>query len=99
MSVLDEMLVFVPNAFTPDGDGINESFVPVFNVPRVVDYEFMIFDRWGEEIFSSKKPGEGWSGNMKGSIVESEVFVWKLVCRDELTNQRIDRIGHVTVVR
>jgi gliding motility-associated-like protein len=99
VTVLDVLVVHVPNAFTPNGDGINDDFVPVFNVPWVGDYEFLIFDRWGERIFESEVPGETWDGNMKGQLVESEVYVWKLHCRDLLSNKRIDHIGHVTVVR
>ncbi|MBK9762644.1 MAG: gliding motility-associated C-terminal domain-containing protein [Flavobacteriales bacterium] len=50
----------VPNAFTPDGDGINDGFVPIFNLPWVDKYEFLIFDRWGERLFTSTTPGEVW---------------------------------------
>lgn len=65
----------------------------------VTDQEFLIFDGWGEMIFESKTPGEIWNGNMKGPLVQTDVYVWKLFCRDMLTNERIDRIGHVTMMR
>jgi gliding motility-associated-like protein len=99
VTILDVLVVYVPNTFTPDNDGINDDFVPIFNVPWVEDYEFLIFDRWGERIFESFTPGEAWDGSMRGDLVETEVYVWKLYCRDQLTNERISRIGHVTVLK
>jgi gliding motility-associated-like protein len=96
--VLDRLLVFVANAFTPNGDGFNEGFKPVFNLPHVVDYEFMIFDRWGERIFNSRSLDEAWDGSYGGALVESEVYVWKLTCRDQLSGDLIERMGHVTVL-
>lgn len=82
-----------------DGDGINDTFASVFHVPWVTDHEFLILDRCSEMIFLSNTPGEGWKGNMRGSLVESEVCGWKHLCRDVLTKERIDRVGHIKVVR
>jgi gliding motility-associated-like protein len=96
--VLDRLLVFVANAFTPNGDGFNEGFKPVFNLPYVVDYEFMIFNRWGERIFNSRSLDEAWDGSYGGTLVESEVYVWKLKCRDQLSGELIERLGHVTIL-
>jgi hypothetical protein len=78
---------------------INNTFAPILNVSWVTDQGFFLCDRWGEMIFVSRTSGEGWNDNMKGSLVQTDVYVWKLFCRDVLTNERIDRIGHVTVVR
>lgn len=97
--VLDEMDVFVPNAFSPDGDDINESFLPIFNVSWVTNYEFMIFNRWGELIFSSTKPGEGWRGDMNGTAVQPDVYVWRFQGQDKYRNTAITRTGHVTLLR
>lgn len=97
--VLDEMDVFVPNAFSPDGDDINETFLPVFNVTWIEDYEFQIFDRWGERVFVSTTPGEGWRGDLNGSAVKQDVYVWRLQCRDKYRNTAISRMGHVTLLR
>jgi gliding motility-associated-like protein len=96
--VLDRLLVFVANAFTPNGDGFNEGFKPIFNLPHVADYEFMVFDRWGERIFNSRSLDEAWNGTYGGTLVESEVYVWKLTCRDQFTGELIERLGHVSVL-
>ncbi|MBK7754350.1 MAG: gliding motility-associated C-terminal domain-containing protein [Flavobacteriales bacterium] len=86
-------------AFTPDGDGINDGFVPIFNLPWVDNYEFLIFDRWGERLFTSTTPGEVWDGNYHGVAVESEVYVWELKYRDMLSRDFGKAKGHVTVLR
>ena len=98
--ILDELLISVPNAFTPNGDGINEVFLPVLNMPASgEDYTFMVFDRWGLLLFSTERPGHGWDGEHGGQPVPNDVYVWKLRCRDRVTGKAYDPIGHVTVVR
>jgi len=99
VTIYDLLTVYVPNAFTPNGDGFNDGFAPVFNLPWVVDYEFMIFDRWGELLHSSVTVGEEWDAWYGSEMVETEVYVWKLKCRDQLSGKWIEAIGHVTVLK
>jgi gliding motility-associated-like protein len=57
------LVVYVPNAFTPNDDGTNDLFIPVVTSYSELDqYEFRIYDRWGEIVFFSKTVGEGWDG-------------------------------------
>ncbi len=58
------VIVYIPNAFTPNNDGINDAFQVV--ISDVVYYEINIFNRWGEEVFYSTDPDEVWIGNMMG---------------------------------
>jgi len=98
--VLEELMVHVPNAFTPNDDGMNDSFAPVLNNPEfAVDYELVIFNRWGELLFESRNVGEAWDGRRGGEQVKADVYVWKLRVRDLLTRRRQELSGHVTVVR
>jgi len=92
------LAVHVPNAFTPNGDGINDEFLPIFNVPQVKDYEFLVFNRWGEQIFGTDLPGKPWDGSYGGVVSQVDVYVWKLICKDAITGELIERIGHVTIV-
>src|SRR6218665_265398 len=55
----------LPNAFTPNGDGLNEQFMPVF-FGVVNQYNLSIYNRFGERVFSSQKLGQGWDGTHKG---------------------------------
>ena len=74
--------LYVPNTFTPNGDGKNESFRPVITSPPEcwLFWEFQIYNRWGNVIFESDYPGQPWTGNVDSSIhyVSDGVYVWKL---------------------
>ena len=65
----------------------------------MVDYKFMVFDRWGEQIFGTDLPGKPWNGDYSDVTSKTEVYVWKLVCRDQLSGDLIERIGHVTLLK
>ncbi|MBL7940038.1 MAG: gliding motility-associated C-terminal domain-containing protein, partial [Flavobacteriales bacterium] len=99
IQVFDLLLVSVPNAFSPNGDGINDDFLPVFNLPWVVDYKFMVFNRWGEQIFGTDLPGKPWKGDYTGVVSQEDVYVWKLSCKDGLSGDPIERVGHVTLLK
>ena len=58
------VIVYIPNAFTPNNDGINDGFQVV--ISDVVYYEINIFNRWGEQVFYSQDPDEVWMGNVNG---------------------------------
>ncbi|MBS1582227.1 MAG: gliding motility-associated C-terminal domain-containing protein [Bacteroidetes bacterium] len=92
--------VFTPNAFTPDGDGINDGFVPSFTGEPIA-YLFLVFDRWGAAIFSSEAPGVPWDGTVDGEPAPPGVYVWSLHYRavgdDGVTQRRL--IGSVTLLR
>jgi gliding motility-associated-like protein len=97
--VLDLLAVHVPNAFSPNGDGINDGFGPVFNAPWVKEYSLLIFDRWGEEVFTSTRPEERWNGGYGSAPPKPDLYVWKLRCVDALSGEPIERMGHVTVLQ
>ncbi len=96
----DVFSVYVPNAFTPDGDNINEGFRPVVEGITGEAYHFRIWDRWGELIFESSTPGEAWNGEVKGvpEKATADVYVWKLRVRSEATREYHDFTGHVTLL-
>jgi gliding motility-associated-like protein len=99
LPIYDVLLVYVPNAFSPNGDGRNDVFLPVFNLPQVKDYQFMVFNRWGEQIFGTDQPGKPWDGGYSGVSSQVDVYVWKLTCKDALSGEPIERVGHVTIVK
>ena len=92
--------LFVPNAFTPDGDGINDVFAPFVAGMLEEGYGFFIFDRWGRSIFTTDRMGAVWDGDHgNGEPAEVGVYVWRLVGRERYGTGRVDRTGHVTLVR
>lgn len=93
--------IFVPNAFTPDRDGINEKFRPLFDCP-VDRYRFSVFDRWGREVWQSEAPLEGWDGGGDAPDgTAAGIYAWKLELQPRTVNERALRtlFGHVVLVR
>jgi len=68
--------LYIPNAFTPDKDGLNDVFKPVGI--GVTKYHLMIFTRWGDKIFDSTNMNDGWDGTYKGNLCQLSVYVWVL---------------------
>jgi gliding motility-associated-like protein len=67
--------LFIPNAFTPDGDGLNDRFKPA-NIEGATDYTLTIFNRWGEILFVSHNPKEGWNGQYQGKKVQDGIYMF-----------------------
>ncbi|MCB0794809.1 MAG: gliding motility-associated C-terminal domain-containing protein [Flavobacteriales bacterium] len=88
----------VPNAFTPDGDGFNDVFLPVTNAFRLQDYELLVYDRWGGLVFSSGMNEPAWDGTSSGSEAPMGVYGWVLSVRDPF-GERYRAQGHVTLLR
>jgi len=68
--------VFVPNAFTPDGDTLNSEFLPIVSFVRSDKYNFKVFDRWGEKIFETSDPLKGWDGKIHGNRVQAGIYIY-----------------------
>lgn len=95
----DDFGIFVPDAFSPNGDGVNDIFLPKgFGIAK---YELNVFDRWGEKLFVSTDPAQGWDGNFtrrKNEEVKQDVYVWKI----KLTNihgKTKELTGKVTILK
>ncbi len=71
------MRLFVPNAFTPNDDNLNETFKPV--AVNFIDYEIFIFNRWGELIYQSQDIESPWNGTYLGNPVQQDVYVWLII--------------------
>jgi gliding motility-associated-like protein len=99
VEVMDEFLVFVPTAFSPDGDGRNEVLHVVGNDLGAAEFRWMIFDRWGEKIFEATDIKQGWDGTYKGRKVPPGVYPWLLRAQSAYTGLNHDLRGSVTVVR
>lgn len=68
--------IFVPNTFTPNGDGVNDIFLPVGK--SIASLHFMVFDRWGELLFESNDLDTGWDGTYQGEVVKNDMYVWRM---------------------
>lgn len=92
---------YVPNAFTPNGDQMNEAFRVYHDCP-VKEFEFLIFNRWGELIFQSTDPDFIWNGEApSGEQVQEGVYSWRMRYTNEYTNvtKAKEAYGHINVLR
>ena len=92
---------YVPNTFTPNGDQINETFKVHHDCP-VKEFEFLIFNRWGELIFQSYDPDFVWEGETKsGEQVQDGAYSWRMRYTNEYTNvtKAKEACGHLNILR
>ncbi|GGA94428.1 PKD domain-containing protein [Puia dinghuensis] len=73
--------IFMPNAFTPNGDGKNDVYRPILAGISSLDY-FRIFNRWGQEVFATTQNGKGWDGMLGGHREEAGTFVYMVQGKD-----------------
>ena len=96
ITVAPDFAIYVPDAFTPNEDGRNESFYPVTRGVKLIS--FSIYDRWGERLFSASSPEAGWDGTYKGEPCKEDVYVWKLEATG-INDQQKSMNGFVTLYR
>ncbi len=89
--------IFVPTAFTPNGDGLNDIARPIAVGMEKIEY-FRIFNRWGQLVYQTTINGQGWDGRINGKPQGTEVFVWLVKARDYLGNVFFAK-GTVTLIR
>lgn len=101
LDIHEEILFYVPNIFTPDGDLFNESFFPVFTSGvDPYEYHLTIFNRWGEIIFESYNYDFGWNGHYgDGGLVDDGVYIWQIEFGEKLSDKKQTHRGHVTVLK
>jgi gliding motility-associated-like protein len=89
--------IFVPTAFSPNNDGLNDKLTPIPVGIQQFDY-FRIFNRWGQIVFYTNKIGEGWDGRLKALEQGNGSFVWQVRGVD-YTGRVIEKKGLVTVIK
>jgi gliding motility-associated-like protein len=100
ITINPDLIFYVPNAFTPDGDDYNNIFKPIFSSGySYKNYGFMIFNRWGELIFETDQIGEGWDGTYRGKECQDGVYTWKLKVMNSVSDRKEEHVGHVSLLR
>ncbi len=90
--------VYIPNTFTPDGNGLNDGFnAEGYNINK---FNMQIYDRWGHLLFESNDINNKWDGHTKGSSepIKQDVYVWKVQVVD-VFNKTHDLTGHVSILK
>lgn len=89
--------VWLPNAFSPNGDGENETFV--INGEPPSDYNLTIYDRWGRKLFTSSDPAKGWDGKFKDTKCPTDVYTWKMSYFNSCSGKMELKSGNVSLMR
>lgn len=91
-----EEKIFISSGFTPNGDGLNDVFKPILNY--IKEYELLIFNRWGQQIFSSNDINIGWDGTYLNNKCQQDVYVYKINYINE-SKQKRNLVGLITLIR
>jgi len=87
--------IYAPNAFTPDGNQLNNVWRPISY--NCYDVHYMIYNRWGEMVFESYDPNTGWDGSYKSQLCQTDVYVYVLEWRDNYDRYHRE-CGHITLL-
>ena len=74
--------MYIPNAFTPNGDGLNDVFGVIPRLDYVNQYRISIFNRWGQLLFESSDLNQGWDGTYQGEACPAGAYVYRIVYND-----------------
>jgi gliding motility-associated-like protein len=100
--IVSEFVIYVPNTFTPNGNGLNEFFLPSINGYEEGSYHLMIFDRWGNLIFESDDVLTGWNGKVQDgnsdAICQVDTYVW-VIHVNEWNGVKHQYRGHVNLIK
>ncbi len=89
---------YIPNAFTPDADGVNDTYAPLGDFAAFDDYMLTIYNRWGDLIFKTEDPEDGWDGMIDGEPAPAGVYVYHVYFRS-IWGKEFDKTGSVTLLR
>jgi gliding motility-associated-like protein len=95
-----DFAIYVPNAFTPNDDGLNDIFLPRGMGIEGSTYELYVFDRWGNALFHSQDLAKGWDGRVNGGtdIAQIDTYVWQITFRD-MNESYHHYVGHLSLLK
>lgn len=99
VEVKNDVLIFAPNSFTPDGDKFNNTWKAIISGIDPYQFHLQIFNRWGELVFESFDKNGEWDGSYGGFIVPTGTYIWKIEAKDAYTDQKFTFQGIVNVIR
>jgi gliding motility-associated-like protein len=100
INVMEDEMVFAPNAFTPNADPFNNDWGIYVEGFRTEEFLLSVYNRWGELIWETTNPSGRWDGTYTdGNLVQSGVYVWYLTARDQITDEKFEYIGFINVIR
>lgn len=98
LTVKEDFYFYIPNSFTPNGNGNNDKFIPITIYDMVENYRIDIFNRWGQELYSSTDITEGWDGTAEGKLVPAGVYSYRITFKEAKGKKR-QYIGSIILFR
>lgn len=99
VSVVNDVMIYAPNAFTPDGDEFNQTWDFHILGIDIYDFDLFIFNRWGEVIWESHDPSVGWDGRYNGKLVQDGMYNWVIDCKDIINDDKYNFSGNIIVIK
>ena len=100
IQVKEDLFIYVPNTFTPDGDAYNNTFFPVISGdfdPQ--NFTMTLYNRWGETLFVTHDANIGWDGTYHDQLVQEGVYTWKIDLKSKNNDNKRVFNGHVTILK
>lgn len=98
-NVIEDILFYAPNTFTPDGDEFNQIWQPSISGIDIYNFDLFIFNRWGELIWESHDPSVGWDGTYNGQQVPQGTYVWRARVFNLVNDGKAEFNGFINVIR
>jgi gliding motility-associated-like protein len=95
--VVCDQSIYIPNAFTPNGDNINDLF-QIFSALPLKYFDLKVFDRWGEKVYESEDETTGWDGSYKGAKEPSGIYTYEATIVS-INGESANKKGSLTLIR
>ncbi len=99
MNVVQDVIFYSPNAFTPDGDEFNQTWRVYIEGIDIYSFELYIFNRWGEVIWESHDPEGEWDGTYNGKTVPAGTYIWRASAKDAINDGKYEFNGYINILK
>ncbi len=99
LEIKDDLNIYIPNSFTPNGDGINDLFFVKGLGFKTENFFLDVYDRWSHLVFSSRDITKGWDGTVKGAAPTEGTYIYKVRIVGQNGEGRKEYTGHVTLIK
>jgi gliding motility-associated-like protein len=97
--VLPEIIIYVPNTFTPNSDEFNQLWGIHMEGMDIYNFELLVYNRWGQVVWESRNPSETWDGVYQGELVKDGTYTWSIKAKDIYSDDMFTYSGYVNVLK
>jgi len=99
VDISSEVVIYVPNTFTPDGDQFNQTWKVIIDGIDPYDFDLLIFNRWGEVVWESHNAKVGWDGIYNGQPAVEGTYIWTIRAKAEFSDKKYTYKGNLNLLR